>query len=150
MGEPSSQTPTILAVDPGRTKCGIAVVHATNPPSTAFKSIVETGALLVEMAQIMRRFPQISALVIGNGTESRTLLKAIAEMFPNFPVSLIDEHGSSQRARLKYLQEHPASGWHRLLPIGLRTPDRPYDDTVAELLAQDFLDTSKKTCNNIG
>jgi hypothetical protein len=100
--------------------------------------------LLVEIAPILRRLPQITAVVIGDGTESRTIQKAIAEMFPALSISTIDEHGSSQRAREKYLQDHPATGWRRLLPIGLRTPEHPYDDTVAELLAQDFFATSQK------
>ena len=138
------QTKTILAIDPGRSKCGIAVLHGSDPPRTDYKAIVATDSLVTEMALVMSRSKDISAVVIGDGTESKPLQRAISDMFPRLAIFVVNEHGSSQRARRQYLLDHPARGWRRLLPIGLRTPDKPYDDTVAELLAQDFLATQQK------
>ncbi len=137
----SSGEAIILAVDPGTSKCGVAIVRASAPPETLFKATVDTDKLVVEIGRAMRRAPQIAAIVMGNGTASRTLAKAIAEMFPDAPLTLVDEHGSSQRARRAYLLQNPPTGWRRMLPVGLRTPDRPYDDIVAETLAREFIAT---------
>jgi len=135
----STDSAIVVAIDPGRSKCGIAAVQATDPPQTLQSTIVATADLLVELGRLMRRLPPISVLVIGDGTQSRPLHKAISQMFPDVSIAVVDEHGSSQRARRLYLLQNPGSGWKRLLPLGLRTPDRPYDNIVAELLAKEFL-----------
>ena len=50
------------------------------------------------------------------------------------------------RARLmRFLRAHPERGWKRLLPPGLRSPDRPYDDFVAVILAERYLDGQRST-----
>jgi hypothetical protein len=48
----------------------------------------------------------------------------------------VDESHTSEQARRRYVNEKPAHGWRRLLPKALRTPETPYDDYVAILLAE--------------
>lgn len=128
---------TVLAVDPGRAKCGVAVVAGPVIQRLAM-SVVETERLVVEVAALLRRFPAVSRLLIGGGTGSATLRRALQEMFPQIPLEVVDEHGSSERARARYVREIPGPGWRRLLPPGLRVPEHPYDDYVALLLAEEY------------
>jgi hypothetical protein len=58
------------------------------------------------------------------------------------PLETVDEYNTSARARLRFVSENPAPGWRRLLPPGLRSPEVPYDDYAAILLAEDYF--SKK------
>ena len=133
----SETAETVLSIDPGSVKCGLAVV--TGPEIRRLHlGVVETERLVVEVAEARRRFPQITRLLIGSGTRSATLRRALQAAFPDTPLQVVDEHGSSQRARQRFVAEIPGPGWRRFLPAGLRFPERPYDDFVALLLAEDY------------
>ncbi len=133
---------TLLAVDPGRAKCGLAVVAGPEAPRCLERAVVETERLTLAVAEILRRRPEIGRLLIGDATHSATLRRALGEMFPQIPLLTVNEHGTSARARARFLQENPPRGWRRLLLPGLRSPETPYDDYAALLLAEDYF--SKK------
>ena len=137
----------LLAIDPGRAKCGLAVVrgpiHPGDAPACLERQVVATERLTIAVGEILKRRPEIERLLLGNATHSATLRRALAETFPSIPLELVEEHGTSARARVRFVQENPAPGWRRLLPQGLRSPEAPYDDYAALLLAEDYF--SKKT-----
>ncbi len=138
---------TLLAVDPGRAKCGLAVV--TGPaqegqaPRCLERAVVATERLTLAVADILRRRPEVGKILIGGGTNSATLRRALEAAFPQLPLQTVDEHNTSARARQRFVQENPAPGWRRLLPSGLRSPEVPYDDYAAIMLAEDYF--AKKT-----
>jgi RNase H-fold protein (predicted Holliday junction resolvase) len=137
-GSETPETPeTVISVDPGSVKCGLAVVAGPEIRRLSL-SVVETERLVVEVADARRRFPQITRLLIGSGTRSAPLRRALQAAFPDLPLQVVDEYGSSQRARQRFVAEIPGPGWRRFLPAGLRVPERPYDDFVALLLAEDY------------
>lgn len=128
---------TIISIDPGSVKCGLAVVSGPSIRRLHL-GVVEAERLVVEVAEARRRFPQITRLLVGGGTGSATLRRALQAAFPDLPLQTVNEHGSSARARLRFVHEIPGPGWRRFLPPGLRVPERPYDDFVALLLAEDY------------
>ncbi len=103
---------------------------------------METERLTLAVAEILRRRPDIRQILIGGGTNSATLRRALETTFPQMTLQIVDEYNTSARARQRFLQENPAPGWRRLLPSGLRSPEVPYDDYAAILLAEDYF--SKK------
>ena len=129
---------TVISVDPGSSKCGIAVVESPSL-QVVHRDIVPTDRLVVEIGLQLRSNPSIETLIIGSGTRSRVLARALRDAFPDIPPLVVDEHGSSRRARQRYCREIPAKGWRKLLPEGMRSPEGPYDDWVAVLLAEDYL-----------
>ncbi len=137
-----SPPPLLLAIDPGRAKCGLAVVRGPLAPGAASvclaRRVVETARLTREVAALLALWPETERILLGNATHSATLRKALAAAVPSLPIALVDEHGTSARARLRYNQENPAPGWRRLLPATMRTPEVPYDDYAALLLAEDY------------
>lgn len=147
----SSAPQVILVVDPGRAKCGVAVVTGPSPVTCLFKGVVETLRLTVEIAELLRRFGNVERILVGSGTGGAPLRRAIQSTFADMPVIVVDEHRSSERARARYLSENIPYGWRRLIPPTLRTPDRPYDDYVALILAEEYftsLDTDRKPTQN--
>ena len=140
-------TVTLLAVDPGRAKCGLAVVAGPEPIQVLGRTVTETERLTLEVAALRRRYPQITRLIIGDGTGSATLRRALAAAVPDLSPEVVPEHGTSALARVRFMAENPARGWRRVLPPGLRAPERPYDDYVAVLLAETYF--SKKTAKKI-
>ncbi len=139
--------PTLLAIDPGRAKCGLAVVRGPQVPGAApmclERQVVGTERLTLAVGEILRRRPEIERLLLGSATHSATLRKALLDAFPQLPLELVDEFNTSARARARYVAENPAPGWRRLLPPTMRSPEVPYDDYAALLLAEDFFSQQK-------
>lgn len=124
----------ILAIDPGRSKCGIAVV--SREEGIVARQTVPVDQTTPVVKGLMSQFDP-KAVVIGSGTGSEPIVHDIESIFN--PVYIIDENLSSQKARERYFIDHPPKGWRRLLPKGLLTPPEPYDDYAAVILAELFL-----------
>lgn len=97
--------------------------------------IVPSEQLAETVSQICREYP-VAMIVIGDRTFGKQVYQSLAAL--GHPVTTIDEDRSSIEGRYRYLQEN-TKGLARLLPIGLRVPERPFDDYVAEILAERFL-----------
>jgi hypothetical protein len=124
----------VLSIDPGRDKCGIAVV---TPDGTIFKQVVTRGVAAETILRLIAAHSP-DAVIMGEGTGSKDLHREIADLSP-ISIELVAEAFSTQRARVRFFDENPPRGLRRLVPRGLLTPDRPYDDYVAVILAEDFL-----------
>ena len=127
----------ILAIDPGSQKCGIAIVNEDG--KLLEKSVITTDSLLSSIKQLMNQH-SIQLIVIGDRTKSKFVRELLGML--ELPIEIIDENNSSREGRYRYLQEN-SRWWQKLLPIGLRTPDKPYDDYVAVILAERFLSQCK-------
>ena len=125
--------PVVIAIDPGRAKCGIAVVAQDG--AVRERAVIETGRLTAHLTELLARFSPESVL-LGDGTYSAAARAAVQEATGVIPVQTVDEMHTSEEARRRYVADHPPSGLGRLVPRGLRTPDQPYDDYVAVILAE--------------
>jgi RNase H-fold protein (predicted Holliday junction resolvase) len=128
----------VVAVDPGSAKCGVAVVREDG--ATLFRAIVTADSVLEEVRVLIQRFEPV-ALLVGGGTGSKPLLRALDAAGLPLPVRRVDESHTSEAARRRFVAENAARGWQRLLPRSLRTPWCPYDDYVAVLLAERYWQT---------
>lgn len=136
-------TDIVAAIDPGRFKCGIAVVHKKD--GVKYKTIVNTDNINDSMHYVLSRFPDIKVIVVGNGTTARALKDNMAALVAKNELEIheIDEKKSTDEARQKYWEENPPSGLMRFIPLGMQSPPRPVDDYVAVILAERFF--QKKT-----
>jgi RNase H-fold protein (predicted Holliday junction resolvase) len=126
---------SVLAVDPGRSKCGVAIVTSG---SVLLREIVDTVSLPDRAAALIHRFAPCS-LVVGDGTGSAPVIQMLDSLRGDIPLVRVDESHTSELARVRYMAENPPRGLRRLLPSFLRTPEAPYDDYVAILLAERWL-----------
>lgn len=126
----------VLAVDPGRQKCGVAVVSADGVQARA---IAPPDALPGLLREWIRRHA-VTEIVVGDRTGASPVVEAAMAL--GLPVRRVDEAGTTLRARARYFADHPPRGWRRLLPLGLQTPPEPYDDYAAVLLAEARLRSS--------
>ncbi|MCK8816340.1 pre-16S rRNA-processing nuclease YqgF [Natroniella sulfidigena] len=122
----------ILAIDPGRGKCGIAVVDSDL--AVAYQKVISTEDVVEEISKLMDSY-QIEQVVLGNGTASQLIEEQVAEMIE---YSLVDETNSTLEARDLYWTKNPPSGWRKFLPLSLQTPPEPVDDYVAIILARRY------------
>lgn len=131
---------TVLAIDPGSSKCGLAIVHRSpagridllwrtvSPTENLEKSVAE--------AQSTHGF---SMVIIGSGTRSKEVVSRIREILPSIGLLVVDERDTTLKARERYWEHNPRRGWRRFLPATLQTPPEPVDDFVALILAERVL-----------
>ena len=124
---------TVLAIDPGRDKCGIAVLSPQG--DVLLHEIVPTGALETRVSELAAEYaPRI---IMGDGTTSAATKARIEAQVG--AVTLVDEYRTTEEGRRLYWAENPPRGWRRLVPRGLLTPAVPVDDFAAVALARRFL-----------
>lgn len=126
----------LLAVDPGRRKCGLAVL---TPDGQALeRSIVETVRVEEELMRL-KSLHCPAQVVVGNGTFLDDVKQTLERIFGRESVAEIDEYRTTDEARVLYFQENPPRGLWRLVPLGLQFPPRPIDDYAAVVLGRRFL-----------
>ncbi len=131
----------IVAVDPGRDKCGIAVVRGDL--AVLQREIAPREAAVARVSELARAHGAC-AVVLGDRTASKALARDLEANTPGLEFAFIDEHMSSVEGRRRYLLDHPLPGLlGRLVPVSLRTPREPFDDYVAVVLAERFFHHGK-------
>lgn len=131
----------VLAIDPGTAKCGLAIVRRSSGAGTNIlhHSVVSRDQLEPTIRELVSQYSP-GVILMGNGTACREC-EQTAERLGVGPMTLVDEKFSTLLARKLYFQHNPPRGLRRLIPTSLQTPDRPYDDYVAIILARSFLST---------
>lgn len=163
-----SEHPVVLAIDPGRSKCGVAVVRQDG--TSLKRDIVPVEGLQSTVIELITKYAPV-AIVCGDGTGAKPILKMLREVVKDAiekiekdaleagsesilpvpsliptpvitpvitPILTIDESYSSEQARVRFLRENRPPLLQRLLPPPLRTPWLPYDDYVAQILAERY------------
>lgn len=128
---------TILGFDPGRDKCGIAII---SPARQLYDHQVVTAEAALATVQAWCQQYRVERIVMGNQTTAKQWQAKLSDRLSrSVPIILIDERNSSLEARDRYWQMYPPQGLTRLIPKGMRLPPRPVDDIVAILLIERYL-----------
>jgi RNase H-fold protein (predicted Holliday junction resolvase) len=133
----SPKQPVILGFDPGRDKCGLAVMGLDR--QLHYHQVVSATEVIVTIETLRQKFP-ISILVMGDQTTAKGWKQKLQqELGEPLNIVLVDERYTSLEARDRYWQMYPPKGFVKLLPQGMRQPPRPIDDIVAILLIERYL-----------
>ncbi|CQR70568.1 hypothetical protein SOV_40940 [Sporomusa ovata DSM 2662] len=128
----------VIAIDPGREKCGIAVVHKEQ--GVIYKTIAATVDLSGVVTTLATTHNVFTA-VIGDRTTSHAAQATLTGIKVNgqkITIIPVNEHHSTDEARKRYWVEHPPKGFKRLLPTTMQVPPGPVDDYVAVILAERY------------
>src|SRR5512136_2342790 len=118
----------ILGFDPGREKCGLAVVASDLMP--VCHQVVPAARALETIQSLCRQFA-VELVVMGDQTSAKDWFERLTGNLPEtVRVVLVDE---------RYWQMYPPTGLARLIPKGMRVPPRPVDDIVAIVLIERYL-----------
>lgn len=131
---------TVLAIDPGKNKCGFAIAVRKKPRNVEllWHKVLPTESLIegVEEARTQSAFELV---IVGGGTTSREAVARLREAFPGLSILVVDETDTTLHARERYWEHFPRRGWRRLLPATLQIPPGPVDDFAALILAERVL-----------
>ncbi|MBR1398493.1 MAG: Holliday junction resolvase RuvX [Selenomonadaceae bacterium] len=130
----------VMAIDPGRDKCGLVVMDKTG--EIKLQNVIETSTLKSAVLEIINRF-DLQLIILGNGTTSGSAKKiisaAISAANRDIKIEVVDERHTTEEARKLYWRKNPPTSWRRFLPTSMQVPPKPVDDIVAEILARRFL-----------
>lgn len=131
----------ILGFDPGRQKCGLAVMGVDQ---TIHWHQVVVASQVIDSINALREIYPISLLIMGNQTTSKEWLQVLNEKYAlDLDIVQVDERNSTLEARSRYWQIYPPQGIHRFIPQSLRKINHPIDDIVAILLIERYLENLK-------
>ena len=126
----------IMAIDPGRDKCGVVVMSIEG--NIEYQQVIETISLESVLVELSDRF-ELRTIVLGDGTTSKAARKRILSILPNVAIEVVNERHTTEEARRLYWKKNPPHGWRKLLPTSMQEPPVPVDDIAAEVLANKFL-----------
>ncbi|VXD23926.1 conserved hypothetical protein [Planktothrix paucivesiculata PCC 9631] len=130
----------ILGFDPGREKCGIAVMG--NDSQLYYHQVILAADVPTIIESLCQQFT-IEIVVMGDQTTSKMWKQKLTEILPkSLSILQVNERYSTLEARDRYWQLYPPKGLTRLIPKGMRTPPRPIDDIVAIVLIERYLNQS--------
>lgn len=131
---------TVLAVDPGASKCGLALVRRVDGRKLEllWRAIAPTPELCRYVDEALAVAPA-SMIIVGAGTRSYDVVQALRAHKPSVAILVVDEQNTSMQARERYWEHHRRHGWRRLIPATLQVPPEPVDDFVAMILAERVL-----------
>ncbi|MEB3213711.1 MAG: pre-16S rRNA-processing nuclease YqgF [Leptolyngbyaceae bacterium] len=138
----SNRDLVFLGVDPGRDKCGLAVMDAQG--TVYHHEVVASSGAIATIDTLIHTF-NVQHLVLGDQTTSRQWHHRLEqELSSALPIHLVDERYSTLEARDRYWQLYPPQGLQQLIPQGLRSISRPIDDIVAIILIERYLKVLSK------
>lgn len=126
---------TVAALDPGRDKCGLAVLSEDG--TVLLQKVIATDRLEAELEEMLSLHAP-ECLLLGNGTTSKAAESRIRSACPQLEVVVVEEHHTTEMARKEYWKANPPKGWRSLLPTTLQIPPVPVDDFVAVILARRY------------
>lgn len=128
----------ILAIDPGKDKCGLAVLDEDQ--RVLEKKVVASAALLTEFRALVLSY-RPNAIVIGEGHYGKKLVRELGDLPPSTNMIFVSEKNSTRLARQRYWQAHPPAGLWRLVPTSFRVPPVPVNDYAAVVIGENYLAT---------
>ena len=124
----------IMGIDPGRDKCGVAVLTAAG--EIRYQRVVETA----ELGDVIKRLSaehEIELVILGNGTTHKAAASLVEAS--GLQIKVVDEKHTTEEARREYWKKNPPRGWRKLLPTTMQVPPEPVDAIVADILVRRHL-----------
>ena len=124
----------IISIDPGKNKCGIVVAETSE--KKVFKAKIIKSELIQEFVRNIINFEEISKIIIGNGTTSKNIVKKLN--FFKKDIITFEEKNTTYRAKARYFELFPISGWKFLIPRELFILNKNLDAISALIILEDY------------
>ena len=124
----------LVGLDPGRAKCGLVLVDPDQ--RLVLDGVVLPPSRVISQLKTWSNQGELRLILLGNGTSSEQWNPALQQLAS---VEIVEERGTTLRARERYWQLWPAKGWRQLLPRGLRLPPGELDAVAALVMVEDHL-----------
>lgn len=127
----------LLALDPGRSKVGAAVLNYK--AQVQEKTIVPLEELKDYLTELESNY-KLRELIVGNGTGAARVIELLKENFDFKKINLVAEEFTTEAAQRRYLEEKPMSNYEKLLRKFISWKvKKPLDDYAALIIGEKYL-----------
>jgi len=124
----------VLSIDPGKRKCGLVLAEISE--QKVYKAIILNSELIGDFVRELNTFEDISKIVIGNGTTSREIIKKLD--FFKKEIKTFEEKNTTFRAKERYFELFPISGFKFLIPREVFIINKNLDAISALIILEDY------------
>jgi RNase H-fold protein (predicted Holliday junction resolvase) len=124
----------LITIDPGKSKCGLVLADISE--KKVYKAIILKSELLENYVRNLITAENISQIIIGNGTTSRTIREKLN--FFKKEIITFEEKNTSYRAKARYFELFPISGLKFLIPREIFILNKNLDAISALIILEDY------------
>ena len=124
----------VIAIDPGRSKCGLIVAEISE--KKVYKAIIIKSELLEDYFRNLNTVEDISKVIIGNGTSSKEIIEKLN--FLKQEIITFEEKNTTYRAKARYFELFPISGLKFLIPREIFILNKNLDAISALIILEDY------------
>jgi len=124
----------VISIDPGKHKCGLVLAELSE--KKVYKAIIIKSELLQEYIRNLTTVEDISKIIIGNGTTSREIRNKID--FFKKEIIFFEEKNTTYRAKSRYFELFPISGFKFLIPREVFILKKNLDAISALIILEDY------------
>ena len=134
-----------LSIDPGKSKCGLVLAEISE--KKIYKAIILKTELLKDYVSHLNTIEEISKIIIGNGTTSRMIIEKLD--FLQKEIITFEEKNTTYRAKARYFELFPISGFKSLIPREVFILNKNLDAISALIILEDYCKTKFTLNQNI-
>ena len=124
----------LISIDPGKSKCGIVLAEIDE--KKVYEAIILKSELIEDYFRNLNTVENISKIIIGNGTTSREIRKKLD--FLKKEIITFEEKNSTYRAKARYFELFPISGFKFLVPREVFILNKNLDAISALIILEDY------------
>ena len=124
----------LISIDPGKYKCGLVLAEMSE--KKVYEAIIIKSEALEDYLRNLNSIEDISEIIIGNGTTSRDVRKKLD--FFKKKIITFEEKNTTYRAKTRYFELFPISGFKFLIPREVFLLNKNLDAISALIILEDY------------
>ena len=124
----------VITIDPGKSKCGLVLAEISE--KKVYKAIILKSELLGNYVRNLITAEEISQIIIGNGTTNREIREKLD--FFKKEIITFEEKNTTYRAKARYFELFPISGFKFLIPREVFILNKNLDAISALIILEDY------------
>ena len=124
----------VISIDPGKNKCGLILAEISE--KKVYQAIIVNTELISDYIINLNNIENISKIIIGNGTTSGDIKKKL-DFFKKEKITF-DEKNTTFRAKARYFELFPISGFKLLIPREFFIINKNLDALSALIILEDY------------
>ena len=137
--------PRVITIDPGKSKCGLVLAEISE--KKVYTAIILKSELLDNYVRHLITAEDISQIIIGNGTTSSEIREKL--YFFKKEIITFEEKNTTYRAKARYFELFPISGFRFLIPREVFILNKNLDAISALIILEDYCKTKFTLNQNI-
>ena len=124
----------LISIDPGKYKCGLVLAEISE--KKVYEAIIIKSELLEDYVRNLNTVEDISKVIIGNGTSSSEIIEKMN--FLKKEIITFEEKNTTYRAKARYFELFPISGFRFLIPREVFILNKNLDAISALIILEDY------------